>query len=240
MYSKEDMLIAKCSICGSEMECPDSMVRADTHLCGECTMGMASKTVKKNAAELAEIEKDVEKHKEEIRRLGEFIHETALGANMPPPDKIKAESKEEIAEYMHFTGIMTTIDFFMYSGLRGTDIKAMLKKIESNKKYAKNDEAFQQFAKETQNVINVIGAVGEKLDKMGVKGKEFDKIIKSVDPKAFGKLGNLDSKKEEDMAAIMNRLLFRGDWQKQLEWTEKHGTSRDVEAVKRGDGEGLI
>jgi len=99
------------------------------------------------------------------------------------------------------------------------------------------DEKMQAFAKDAQRVIDYIGAIGENLEKMGIKGKEFDDIMKSVDPKAFESVKeNPDT--EEGLAKIMNKLIFRGDWQKQLEWTEKHGTQGDVEVVRRGMGRG--
>ncbi len=47
---------------------------------------------------------------------------------------------------------------------------------------------------------------------------------------------SLDTNKEEDIATIINKLLFKGDWQKQLAWTRKHGSEKDTEVVKKGMG----
>ncbi|MBS3056874.1 MAG: hypothetical protein J4473_05585 [Candidatus Aenigmarchaeota archaeon] len=40
----------------------------------------------------------------------------------------------------------------------------------------------------------------------------------------------------EGMTVIMNKFMFKGDWNEQLRWTEKHGTKDDVEVVRREMG----
>ena len=91
----------------------------------------------------------------------------------------------------------------------------------------------QAFAKDAQRIIDCIGAIGEKLEDMKVSRKEFDSIMKSIDPKAFDSVReNPDT--EDGIIKIMNKLIFRGDWTAQLKWTEKYGTPKDAEAVRKG------
>lgn len=230
--TKEDTIAVKCSSCNSDMECPKGMAYIENHICHICTDTIASSAGKEDAKEIAEIELDVEKHREEMLKLGEFIHDTAFRANMPTKDEVKEASKKELAETMHFTGVMTSIDFFMHSAIDGRALKEILSIAESSKKLnPQNDKRLQAFTSDIQKFLDIIGAVGEKLENMGISEEECGRLIKFINHKDFNSL-NENPDTEEGLTTIMNKLIFKGDWEKQLEWAEKHGTKEDVEVVR--------
>lgn len=210
-YSKEDMTVVKCSSCGNEMECPKSMLKAEKHICHICTDTLAYGVRQEDAKEIAETEQDVESHKKEMLELGEFIHGTSFCANLPSKDEMKEISKKELAEMMHFNGIMSATDFFINSCLDGSALKEILRVIKVSRHYGpKNDEDLKSFVHETKKVMDIVGAIGEKLEEMKVGKKEFGRIMKSVDAKHFENITEAEHRrrtyKRNEQAYVQGRL----------------------------------
>lgn len=229
---KEGMKTVKCSSCGSKVDCPAEL-DAEYHLCEVCTEALSGDMTKDDAEDVSERMQYIEKHMDDMTKLGMFIHTTSLAAMKRGKADLKKTGKKDMAEAMHFDGAMSAIKFFMYAGMPPEALKEMLQEIDKFSNLGEEDKNLQGFMRDAQKVVDVVSAVGKRLEGMDVSRKEFDRLMKSVDPKAF-KAINEDPNTEEGLIKIMNKLIFRGDWDKQLKWTEKWGTSKDVEYVKRG------
>ena len=69
------------------MECPENMVNAE-HLCAVCTEAFSQGLTKEDANEIAKMEKYIEKHKDDMTKLGMFIHDASFGSMKMPDDEI--------------------------------------------------------------------------------------------------------------------------------------------------------
>ncbi|MBI4896715.1 MAG: DUF1186 domain-containing protein [Candidatus Aenigmarchaeota archaeon] len=94
------------------------------------------------------------------------------------------------------------------------------------------DKTLQAAVSEMQHGLDYLAAVGKKLDSLKLREQDIEKLLESADAKHLVEI-DADPNTEEGVARLMNALFFGGDWDKQLQWTEKHGRKRDAKLVQQ-------
>jgi hypothetical protein len=187
----------KCSYCGEDMDCPESMLAADVHVCSFCTDVMDEGMSREEIIEASREERKLSPYYKDVDELTDFVLSTTFKHNRMPKEIIKEMSKREIERESYISGILTAFDFLLHCG---------------EPKYLRALHLF----------IKIAGVSSEKLkealSELINQGADIDlERLKSF---------NGELTKPEDMARFLNEVFFRGDWSKHIEFIKKHGSER--------------
>ncbi len=196
----------KCSYCGEEMECPESMLDADKHVCRFCLEVMTDRMSEEEIKEASKKERMLSKYYKDVEEMADTIFSFTHSENTVPKKVLKKMNKRKIEEDALYMGIISTLDFILHTA--GPEELINIRDSPGFRDFYVTDEEFEKSI--------------EGLKKEGMK----------IDPE---RVKTFDGKLEtaEDMAKMINYIMFKGDWNKQLEWEKKHSSKEDVELVKK-------
>lgn len=187
----------KCSYCGSDMDCPDVMVKADKHTCSFCTDFLANGTPEGEVKEKSLKERELSSHYPRVEALAQFIFDAHFEGAKLTKQRLRELGKRAIAEEMYFQGIASALDFLLH--VRGPQILEGVDVISC-----------------PENKTELFESVIEK-HRLDMDPKQLEEKLAAMDPAEYPLTA-------EGIARFSNDLLFDGDWKKHLEWTETHGS----------------
>ncbi|MFH0861923.1 MAG: hypothetical protein V1875_02730 [Candidatus Altiarchaeota archaeon] len=112
----EEMKTSQCSICGEDMECPESMLKAGKHICECCTSVMADgfegeDEIRARSRE----ERKILECRPEAEYLADYIRNEVYPGDKPPKEILRTMSKKELAEEAYYQGALAALDFMLYA-----------------------------------------------------------------------------------------------------------------------------
>lgn len=109
------MVKCKCGYCGEEMECPESMLGADEHICRFCLEVMDDEMSKDEIKEASKKERELFKYYKDVEEMADTIFSFTYNKNMIPKKVLKKMSKIKIEEGAFSWGIISTLDFILHT-----------------------------------------------------------------------------------------------------------------------------
>lgn len=103
-----------CSICGEEMPCQESMLKAEKHICSFCTdimkEGMSDDEIKEMSLE----ERRFSEFYPDVRFLSELIFDVTFPVTKLSERELRNLSKRQVMEEFYSRGILSAIDFMLH------------------------------------------------------------------------------------------------------------------------------
>ncbi len=198
------MVKCKCSYCGEEMECPESMLDAGEHICSFCLDVMEEGMSKEEIKEASKRERELSKYYKDVGEMANTIFSFVYKET--PKKALKKMNKKRIEEDAFYAGIVSALDFILHTA--GPEALISIR----------DSPGFRFFYVPDEEIEKAI----EDLKEKGI----------DIDPERMETFnGKLET--AEDIAKMINYVMFKGDWKKQLEWEEKRGHKEDIELVKK-------
>lgn len=95
------------------MDCPKTMLSAQTHICEICSALPLEKLSKEEIKSIIKEERKYEKYGRDVFKLAEIIFNICSIVSIMSKNELKELSKKDIAEEHYFSGIYDTINFFI-------------------------------------------------------------------------------------------------------------------------------
>ncbi|MEA2054877.1 MAG: hypothetical protein U9O96_07240 [Candidatus Thermoplasmatota archaeon] len=206
MTKIEDIQIVKCSYCGEEMDCPKEMLWAGEHVCSFCMEVMEEGMSKEEIKNASKRERMLSKYKSDVNEMADTIFFFAHPKARPHRKVLGKMNKKEIEENAFYAGVLSTLHFILHTA--GPEALTTIRDAPRFRFFHITDEELEKEV--------------EKFRKEGIdvdlsRMETFEGELKTA----------------EGIAKMINYVIFKGDWEKQLEWEEKHGHPEDVELVKK-------
>lgn len=199
------MLKVRCGYCGEEMDCPENILKAE-HICSFCADVMEEGMSKEEIARLSRKERRLSPYFKPIVEMADTIFSFTYKRSRRPREELKEISKREVEKTAFHGGIFTAFAFLLH-----TIGPKIIEDIKNNPKF------------------RILHITDDDIEEMV---EHFKQQGIDVDVERF-KTYQGGIRTVEDIEKMINYVIFKGDWEKQLEWEKKHGHKEDVEIIKK-------